>query len=88
MATTTTTTKQAPAYVLTKAGQRYTPRQSTQYGHHTNWEAIKGYLAKHKGAATLEQLKGLKEQLPEPVQANHVPYVNYAVRSGWLAPKQ
>ena len=84
----TTKKSQAPAFTLTKAGQRYNPRAATRFGHHTNWAAITGYLKAHGGKATLQQLTDVGATLPVQVQPNHVPYIKYAVRRGWLAPVQ
>lgn len=87
--TTATTAQQAvPLYVLTAAGKRYTPKAKTRFGHHTNWQAITACLQANKGAATLQQLQGLKAGLPAAVQANHYPYIGYCIRRGWLAPAQ
>lgn len=87
---TKATTKAAPAaqpatYMLTKAGVRYNPRPNTQHGHTANWAAIQALLKKQKGVVTMAQLTALKATLPTAVQSNHVPFVKYAVRRGWLA---
>ncbi len=68
---------------LTPKGKKYTPKASNVHQHQVNWQALNKALA--NGPKTYSALCGLQASLPAFNQANHAPYIRYAVKSGWLA---
>ena len=78
---------QQAMYTLTPAGAKYSPKPGGKHDHTANWQAIvTACKAAGDAGASGAALYALAATMPNPVQqANHGPYLGYAVRSGWLA---
>lgn len=97
-ATTATTNVQAPAAapaapaapsaapvnpalaVVYTAGKAYNVRPGTAQSNARSWQAIQAVLAANQGQATMAQLQAAVAPY------NHVPFVQYTIRRGWLVP--
>lgn len=90
--TTTAAPAQAPAPVVVapttnpllaqafKAGKPYNVRPNTAADNSATWELVKATLAANEGTAT-------RAALQDAVKArNHVSFIGYAIRRGWLVP--
>ena len=66
--------------VVYKAGKPYNVRQGTAQANDRSWQALQATLAAGNGQATMAQLQAAVAPY------NHVPFVQYCVRRGWLAP--
>lgn len=66
--------------VVYKAGKPYNVRPGTAQDNARSWQAVQACLTANGGQATRAQLHACVAQY------NHVPFVGYAIRRGWLAP--
>lgn len=86
-----TTGTQAPASaapvnsalaVAYKAGKPYNVRQGTAQANDRSWQAIQAALQAGNGQATRAEIQAAVAPY------NHVPFVAYCIRRGWLTPVQ
>ncbi len=66
--------------VIYKAGKPYNVRPGTQQDNERSWKALQALLTDKGGQATRADLQAAVTQY------NHVPFVAYAIRRGWLVP--
>lgn len=66
--------------VVYTAGKPYNVRQGTAQSNARSWQALQAVLAAGNGQATMAQLQAAVAPF------NHVPFVQYCVRRGWLTP--
>lgn len=66
--------------VLLQAGKPYNVRTGTAQANDRSWQAIQAVLAANGGQATREQVQAAVAPY------NHVPFVGYCIRRGWLVP--
>ena len=88
--TTTAAAPQAPVVVPTtnpllaqaySAGKPYNVRPNTAADNSATWALLQGVLKAGGGTATRAELQAAA------LQRNHVSFVGYAIRRGWLVPK-
>lgn len=70
----------AALQVVYKAGKPYNVRNGTAQDNSRSWQAIQAVLQAQGGQASRAEI----QQAVAPY--NHVPFVGYAIRRGWLAP--
>jgi hypothetical protein len=66
--------------VAYKAGKPYNVRQGTAQANDRSWQAIQAVLQAAGGAATRAEI------VAAVTPYNHVPFVGYCIRRGWLTP--
>ncbi len=66
--------------VVYTTGKAYNVRPGTAQSNARSWQAIQAVLAANGGQATMAQLQAAVAPF------NHVPFVQYTVRRGWLVP--
>lgn len=66
--------------VVYKAGKAYNVRAGTAQANDRTWQALQAVLAEKGGQATRADLQAAAAPF------NHVPFVGYCIRRGWLAP--
>ncbi len=66
--------------VVYTAGKPYNVRNGTAQDNARSWSAVQEVLQANNGQATMGQLQAAVAPF------NHVPFVQYAIRRGWLAP--
>jgi hypothetical protein len=66
--------------VVYKAGKVYNVRPGTAQANDRTWQALQAVLQANGGQATRAQLQAAAAPY------NHVPFVGYCIRRGWLAP--
>lgn len=68
--------------VVYAAGKPYNVRTGTAQANDRSWQAIQAVLAEKGGQATRGDIQAAVAPF------NHVPFVGYCIRRGWLAPVQ
>lgn len=79
-ATATAAPVNAALAVVYAAGKPYNVRQGTAQANDRTWQALQAVLQANAGQATRQQLQAAAAPF------NHVPFVGYCIRRGWLAP--
>ena len=68
--------------VVYGAGKPYNVRQGTAQANDRSWQAIQAVLQANNGQATRAEIQAAVAAF------NHVPFVGYCIRRGWLTPVQ
>lgn len=78
--TATAAPTNATLAVVYKAGKPYNVRAGTAQANDRTWQALQAVLQAGNGQATRADLQAAAAPF------NHVPFVGYCIRRGWLAP--